>query len=214
MMRKLLWCLLFSLLLDITAGTEKGCTDDVELIYTIGQTSYENIPISILHQDTWTVTFEIKHEWDGLNSLDLFVHYVDPMHGLLACLYTEQFEKGEPLKLTAGCMTPAANIAVVYIVAMHNDLGEGDIATPPKCCDYNGPENVPAVQYAFTVQCIPKFCPAPEEEPSIGGEYGEGAGDNNRSIEDIAAEAAREQEHMKEAEKEQIKELAKDSQKL
>lgn len=110
-------------------------------------------------------------------------------------------------------MMPDANIAVVHLVAVHNAIfGEGDNATPPTCCEYgdNDPEEtVRAVQYAFTVQCAPKLCDgSPVEEV----EYAQEVGIDTRTVGDVGAEAAKQQEQVVQAEQEQIKELAKNGQ--
>jgi hypothetical protein len=215
MMMKLLWCLLFSLLLGITAGM---CTKDVELKYTVPAidddvpTIYNTVPISITSQDTSTVTFEISNKWGG--SVDnLFVQYVEPMTGLIVCRHEEGFGNNDKFELTAGCMSPHANIAVVHLVVADGDFNAAvDTATPPDCCTgYTEPEGgntLPAVQYTFTVQCVPIECTSNGQSVGPVDEA-----DSSRSEGNAAAEEAKEQEQMIQAVKEQIKDLAKNNQK-
>jgi hypothetical protein len=151
--------LLFALLCK--AGTSDAvssqCTDDVALIYTVGQYEYESLPIAITSQNTDHVIFEVSHQWNMTNLSNFFIEYDDPFTGGRVCLNNANWKTGSSLVMTARCME-SVPISVVYLVAMDNTntLTDTNNAAAPECCEYEGSDR--AVQYTFTLQCVPKNC--------------------------------------------------------
>jgi hypothetical protein len=168
-MMKIFVALLFALLFKADAiDPVYPCSDDVKLVYTIGTSEYDALPIKITAQDTKHVTFEVSNGWP-IPLSNLFIEYHNPFTGRI-CVNNEDWNtENSILTLTAQCMETAP-ITVVYLVAMDSQLSNtNDNATVPLYCNYGGACDdedseatqlpfPPAVQYTFTLQCVPKNC--------------------------------------------------------
>ena len=123
------------------------CEADIELLGSVGDTKYPDLPITILDQNVDSVTFQITNTFSDT-----------------ASIYTQFDKKDEEceeetnvhpwddsITYTATCMQ-LAPITVIHIYITDTEALDtfGDDAEIPKCCKAG---DNPAVQYTFKLYC-------------------------------------------------------------
>jgi hypothetical protein len=137
---------------------EPECPADVKFIGSVGETSFDNFPITIVSQDTSTVTFEVKGSWPAEIAY-LYARYHNAEEGQTEKCFAYQTVDGTfSTQITAECMSHTP-ISIVNIFISDSSLDvETDIAEVPECCEAPEQDTFPVVEYSFKIYCVPQ-CP-------------------------------------------------------
>jgi hypothetical protein len=137
------------------------CEDDVSLLGTIGSVDYESLPITIISQDTHSVTIEVSNTWGEDVISNMFVRY-DETNLESTCHETTQVTKTSTSRYTIACMS-ANSMALVDLFVADDSFNEFDNnAEVPECCHPEATDVLvpPTAQYVFEIQCASQDCPA------------------------------------------------------
>jgi hypothetical protein len=138
---------------------EPECPADVKLVSSVGETSFGNFPITIVSQDTSSVTFEVKGSWQTEIAY-LYAQFpsVDRSED---CFTYETINAAFSEQITAKCMEKVP-ISIVSIVISGSSLSvEKDNAEVPNCCQAPEQDTFPVAKYTFQIWCVPQ-CPDAE----------------------------------------------------
>jgi hypothetical protein len=183
-------CLVVSLPTAAAIELPTVCEGDIVHVRQYGVTNYTETPITIISQDSTSVSFKLTQKWNATgtdgNLQYLFARYRNTASvGTANCqsFNEETADKGstwESSPLTAYC-TKNSKLAVVELWVSDEGFDDADNATLPDCgCDAPDPPPNMVVKYLFTVQCesacstgcfptptaSPTTLPAPSSNPS------------------------------------------------
>jgi hypothetical protein len=151
---------------------EPECPADVKLVSSVGETSYGNFPITIVSQDTSSVTFEVKGSWQTeIAYLYAQFHDTDKSED---CFAYETIDAAFSEQITANCMEKVP-ISIVSIFISGSSLSvEKDDAEVPECCHAPEQNTFPVAEYTFQIYCVPQ-CPDAEASARKLPEANEGS---------------------------------------
>ena len=144
------------------------CEADIELLGSVGDTKYPDLPITILEQNVTTVTFGITNTF--ADECSIYTQFAKDDECAAA---TNLQPYNRPITYPAICMH-SVPISIVHIYMTDtNFLGNGDDAEIPDCCLAS---DNPAVQYTFKLYCESQCDPMgrrflPEDEMAAIDEY-------------------------------------------
>jgi hypothetical protein len=134
------------------------CAEDIVLM-SDAATDFTVNPITIISQDTDTVTFTISNPFAD-DVLAMFYQFAKADSGSSSCYSESPFTYcHDPITVTAHCMTgPAHALSIVDIWFVDSKLVDSsDRDTVPECCQPNEQDaQLPTVQYSFKVYCSSK----------------------------------------------------------
>jgi hypothetical protein len=135
----------------------EGCPEDVELLASVGQSVYPNLPIVILEQNRESVRFMIKNTWSEI--VTIFTQYHESPTGQTECFEDENLESGDSNEFFAFCMR-SVPITIVDIWVVSDTFFTGnDTAGIPECCHPSKDFHTPTVQYTFKLYCVSECVP-------------------------------------------------------
>ena len=145
------------------------CPPDVALIHMEGNTSYPEIPLTVVSQDTDTVTFNVD------NTFDFPMDYIYTMFNENPTQDTtcNISNPNKNLTYTAKC-THRSKVAIVTVWMVSNVFDPAsNNSTIFDCCYANTTEAQGVVQYTFELDCVPS-CPidGQDGEPLTGQRQG------------------------------------------
>jgi len=156
------------LLLSAAIGGDSASCD-VDLVKSIGTSSPVTEPITIVSQDSSTVTFDLANTWG--QPLDyVFVQYHDPVTGGNVCVPyggtgADAVDNVFTRQIESGCMT---NLPISVISVIVADPEVSGSASLPTCCgdgtllglaETANPSLADSTtSYTFVLECIPKSC--------------------------------------------------------
>jgi hypothetical protein len=142
------------------------CAGDITLAGQIGSSTYDSMPITIISQDTTSVTIEVANTWGEDVLSNMFTQY-DESSLKSTCHESTQVAKSDTSRYTIACMAEDPVAHVDIFVTDDSFSADLDDAAVPQCCHPDADEVATAplrtVQYIFMLQCVSQ-CPAVEEK--------------------------------------------------
>jgi hypothetical protein len=136
------------------------CPGDITLAGQIGSTNYDSIPITIISQDTTSITIEVSNTWGEDVLSNMFTRY-DDSRLESTCHELTQVTKTDTSRYTIACMVEDPVAHVDIFVTDNSFSADLDDAAVPQCCHPEAAVVAPSktVQYIFMLQCVSQ-CPA------------------------------------------------------
>merc|ERR1712232_514618 len=139
------------------------CPEDITVLKHEGITTYPDGALTIISQDTTSVTVRLTQTLTDSNStIDNIFYQYKPNHFDSTCLEEDDVEGGEFVEVTIECTvnTEIAMFEFWVIDDISKDvLSEGDDAVIPKCCHPEGvPPETPTTKYLIEIKCTTE-CP-------------------------------------------------------
>jgi hypothetical protein len=159
------------LFLSTLGSAAAGSSCDVDLFKTVGVISPSDDAISIVKQDTSSVSFTVSNKWaDHDTDMDfVFLQYTDPTTGHVICSAFANVETSwTSSEVEAGCMVNRP-ISVVTVHVVDAAFLGGNVGSLPTCCgddsavlDDAVESNSKTVSYTYILECTPVAC-TPED---------------------------------------------------
>jgi hypothetical protein len=139
------------------------CPEDITVLKHEGVTTYPDGALTIISQDTTSVTVRLTQTLTDSNStIDNIFYQYKPNHFDSTCLEEDDVEGGEFVEVTIECTvnTEIAMFEFWVVDDISKDvLSEGDDAVIPKCCHPEGvPLETPTTKYLIEIKCTTE-CP-------------------------------------------------------
>lgn len=133
------------------------CPDDLLLLKHIGTEEFPNDAVSIISQDTTSVTVQVKQAY-STTEVDHFYYQYQEDHFDNKCYEEQDWALDDSIEITIQC-TVNTQIALLELwVADSSFTSDGDDATIPKCCHPTVPEDTPVTKYLLEIKCVSE-CP-------------------------------------------------------
>jgi hypothetical protein len=138
------------------------CPTDIELVKTNGVTEFPPIdrsPITIVSQDTDTVTVALNQVWDTRESIDAIYYQFKPSVFDSKCYKEPDVilnDTYDTITIQCSQMVALAHLEICLVDAPeHGFLTLEDNATVPQCCHADDPDGTPTVCYIISIDCTP-----------------------------------------------------------
>lgn len=130
----------------------EDCPENVELLHQVGATSFPDIPIEVIEQNTQMVKFRVRNSFSKTIAR-IFTQFSEQISGETECYEDVEIEEFEYKEYTAYCMQHVP-ISIVDIWVSDASLDASlDNAEVPRCCHPPEDDTNPKTQYTFKIWC-------------------------------------------------------------